>query len=114
VSRRWLLGLDVATVLLFVAIGRDTHDRDNTALGLVETAAPFLIAVALGWLVTRAWRSPASLPVGVGVWVTTVAGGMVLRRAVFGDGTAVAFVLVATAFLGVFILGWRFASARLG
>jgi hypothetical protein len=36
---------------------------------------------------------------------------MVLR-AVSGQGTAVAFVFVALAFLGLFMLGWRVVAAR--
>jgi hypothetical protein len=32
---------------------------------------------------------------------------MVVRRLVFDDGTAAAFVVVATVFLGVFLVGWR-------
>jgi hypothetical protein len=32
-------------------------------------------------------------------------------RVVAGQGTAVAFVLVALAFLGLFLLGWRVVAA---
>lgn len=113
-ARRLLLGLDVVAVVAFVATGRDTHDRESTLAGLAETAAPFLIALAAGWLVARAWRSPASLQSGAIVWAVTLAGGMVMRRLVFGDGTAAAFVLVAAAFLAAFLLGWRMAAARFG
>jgi len=46
-------------------------------------------------LVTRSWRRPmALLPTGVGVWLCTVALGMLLR-VVSGQGTAFAFILVA-------------------
>lgn len=105
-SARWL-GLDVVAVLAFVAIGRDTHQRGNTLGGLVATATPFLIGVAAGWMVTRAWDNPAALRTGFGIAMTTVAVGMVLRRLVFDDGIAVTFVAVATAFLTLFIAGWR-------
>jgi FtsH-binding integral membrane protein len=47
----------------------------------------------------------------VGAWLGTVALGMVLR-VVAGQGTAVAFIVVALVFLGLFLLGWR-ALARL-
>jgi hypothetical protein len=111
--RRLLLFVDVAAIAAFVAIGRDTHDRADTLQGFVETAAPFLIAVAAGWLAARAWRDPVSVRVGVVVWAVTVVLGIVLRRAVFGDGIAAAFILVASAFLALFIVGWRAAAARL-
>jgi hypothetical protein len=39
-------------------------------------------------------------------WLATVAVGMALRVA-FGQGTAVAFIIVALGFLGLFLLGWR-------
>jgi predicted nicotinamide N-methyase len=38
--------------------------------------------------------------------------GMVLRNLVFDLGTAPAFVVVATLFLGATMLGWRRLAAR--
>lgn len=100
-------GLDTAAVVMFVAIGRREHERDSAIAGLVDTAAPFLVALALTWLALRAWRSPLDLRTGVGVWAGTLAGGMVLRNLVFGDGTATSFVVVAATFLAVSLIGWR-------
>jgi hypothetical protein len=80
----------------------------------VHTAAPFLIALAIAWLVLRAWRQPTTVwPTGVGIWAIVVIGGMLLRNLVFDDGTATAFVIVATLFLGLFIVGWRLAFAAI-
>ena len=45
-------------------------------------------------------------PAGLGAWLGAAGLGMVLR-VVAGQGTAVAFVGVALAFLGLFLLGWR-------
>ena len=42
----------------------------------------------------------------MGAWLGAVALGMVLR-VVSGQGTAFAFIVVALAFLGLFLLGWR-------
>jgi hypothetical protein len=94
--------LDVCCVLAFVAIGRASH-RDGESLGgLASTAWP---------LVTRAWRRPAAIvTAGLGAWLGTVAVGMLLR-VVAGQGTAVAFIGVALAFLGLFLLGWRAVAA---
>ncbi len=100
-------GLDTALVVLFVAVGRREHERDSAIAGLVDTAAPFVIALALTWLVLRVWRSPVALRTGVGVWAGTLVGGMVLRNLVFGDGTATSFVVVAAAFLAASLIGWR-------
>lgn len=98
-------------VLVFVAIGRASHDEATSVAGFANTAWPFLVGLAIGWAVVRAWREPAAIvPMGLAVWVVTVAGGMVLR-ALSGQGTAVAFVIVATLFLAMELLGWR-AVAR--
>jgi FtsH-binding integral membrane protein len=98
---------DFCCVGAFVVIGRASHAEGETLAGVVHTLWPFVAGLAAGWVVTRAWRRPrAVVPVGVGVWLGTVALGMVLR-VVSGQGIAVAFVVVALAFLGLFMLGWR-------
>nr|BFE34146.1 DUF3054 domain-containing protein [Actinomadura rugatobispora] len=94
-------------MLVFVGIGRASHDEGLGLVGFAGAAWPFLVGLALGWGVTRAWRGPAVLfPVGVGIWAATLVVGMLLR-AVSGQGTAVAFVVVATLFLAAVLLGWR-------
>ena len=50
-------------------------------------------------------------PAGLGAWISTVAVGMLLR-VVSGQGTAAAFIVVALAFLGLFMLGWRLLAGR--
>jgi hypothetical protein len=102
--------LDVASVVVFVAVGRRTHDQDPGLAGVFATAAPFLLALAVGWLVARAWFAPMSLHTGVIVWAVTVVGGMLLRNLVFGDGTASSFVVVATLFTAACLIGWRLVS----
>jgi hypothetical protein len=98
-------------VLVFVAIGRSAHAHGVNASGLAATSWPFLVGLAAGWLVARAWRRPREIvPTALVVTVTCVAVGMVLR-VVSGQGTAVAFVVVALAFLGTALVGWR-ALAR--
>lgn len=103
-----LLGLDVIAVFVFVAIGRDTHDGGIDIGGLLSTAAPFLIALVVGWLLAQAWIRPTTGSTGLVVWLTTLGFGMGLRRVVFERGTAIAFVIVATIFLGLTMVGWRF------
>jgi hypothetical protein len=100
---------DLGCVLLFVVIGRANHHAGGGLAGLWDTAWPFVAGLAVGLVATRYWQRPAALvPVGVGVWLCTVAIGMLLR-VMSGQGTAVAFILVALAFLGLFQLGWRAA-----
>ena len=104
---------DVVGILVFVAIGRTTHTDGVTVPGMASTSWPFLAGAAFGWVAAGGWRRPWELvPTGVVIWVSCVAVGMLLR-VMAGQGTAPAFILVALAFLGLALLGWR-ALARLG
>ena len=104
---------DIVGVLLFCAIGRRSHAEGLTVAGVAETAWPFLVGAALGWLLSRAWRRPAAvIPTGVAVWVCTVAVGMLLRKAT-SAGVAFSFVIVASAATAVLLLGWRVLVASL-
>ena len=105
----WSLVADVVGIIVFVTIGRRNHDEGVAPAGVIETAAPFVIAALVGWLLARAWKSPIAVGTGAIIWVTTVALGMVLRKLVFDDGTATAFVIVATVFTGAVLNGWRLA-----
>ena len=112
-SARIAVILDCCCVLVFVIIGRASHTRGEGLAGIASTAWPFLAGLAGGWLAARAWRQPFRLwPAGVGAWLGAVALGMVLR-VVSGQGTALAFIGVALAFLGLFLLGWRLLAGAL-
>jgi FtsH-binding integral membrane protein len=104
--------LDVCMVLVFVIIGRASHQEGDGLAGVIKTAWPFLAGLAVGEAGTRSWKRPMALvPTGVGVWLSTVVLGMILRVAA-GQGTAIAFIFVALAFLGLFLLGWRVVATR--
>jgi len=97
--------IDAVLVLVFALIGRASHGEG--LLGVLTTWWPFLGGLAIGWLVLRAWRSPRRIVwTGIGVWLCTVAGGMLLRLA-SGQGVQPTFIVVATIVLGLFLLGWR-------
>ncbi|SFR73308.1 Protein of unknown function [Agromyces sp. CF514] len=99
--------LDAALVVVFAVIGRSSHAEGLDLAGVWGTAWPFLVGAAVGWLVVRAWRAPFAVwPTGVVIWLSTVVVGMLLRLA-SGQGTAVAFIVVATVTLAVLLLGWR-------
>jgi hypothetical protein len=105
--------IDACCVLVFVAIGRASHAQGETVGGIASTAWPFLAGLAIGWLGLFFWRGtraanwPLALaPAGVAAWLGTALAGMTVR-VMAGQGTAVAFIGVALAFLGLFMLGWR-------
>jgi len=111
-GRTWIV-VDSAVVLVFVAIGRSTHHHGSTIAGLASTTWPFAVGLALGWLIVGVQhRNGASLKSGVVIWLATVAVGMVLR-VVSGQGTALAFIIVALGFLGILMLGLRLLRTRL-
>jgi hypothetical protein len=106
------LATDVICIVLFAAIGRRSHAEGLTVSGIAETAWPFLVGTAAGWLVSRGWQRPAALvPTGVTVWLCTVVAGMLLRR-LTSAGTAPSFIVVASVSTALLILGWR-AGVRL-
>jgi len=99
---------DIASIIVFVAIGRRNHDEGgNPVSGALSVAAPFLIALVIAWIVARAWRSPAAPLTGMIIWPTTVVIGLLLRRFAFDSGTAVPFIIVASLFTGLLLVGWR-------
>jgi hypothetical protein len=106
------LVLDVASIVLFVVAGRDSHDEEGGLGEVLTVAAPFLVGLGLAWLASpRLRRRPTSLRAGVDAWVSTVAIGMLLRRVVWDRGTALSFVVVTTVVLGFLLLGWRAVSS---
>ena len=87
---------------------------DTGAGGVATVAAPFLIGLAAGWLVTRAWKAPTAVKTGVLIWVVTIVVGLVLRRFAWDEGTAGAFVIVAAVFNAFTLVGWRVIRENLG
>lgn len=107
--------VDAVLVLVFAGVGRASHAEHNPVVGAVITAWPFLLGAAAGWALVR-WRShrwAVDVGPGIVVWVATVVVGMLLR-ALTGQGTAPSFIVVATVFLGVVLLGWRLLAGRFG
>lgn len=103
----WSAVTDVLCIVIFVAIGRENHDEGEAVSGIFRVAAPFVIAAVVGWLASQAWKKPLDLQTGAIIWLTTIILGMILRHFVFDDGTATAFIIVATVFLCAFLNGWR-------
>lgn len=98
------LALDLLLVGLFAVIGRLSHYGSLTLGGWWTTAWPFLAGTLLAWAALVATRrSPATVGSGVVVWLGALVGGMALRHA-SGQGTATAFVVVATLVLGLLLL----------
>ncbi len=106
----WVFAGDAILVLVFATIGRASHERGLSVLGVLETAWPFLAALVVGWIALRAWSAPmAVIRTGLPLWGITVAGGMALR-ALSGAGVALPFVIVAAATLLLLLVVWRLVA----
>ena len=106
-------GIDVVAVVVFVVIGQRNHDGSSDVYGIINLAAPFLIALLTSWVVLRTWRGPFNRASFVATWVITVAGGLFLRRVVFDRGIATAFIIVTVITLGLLLGLGRLLSQRL-
>jgi peptidoglycan/LPS O-acetylase OafA/YrhL len=107
--RKYLYLLDIIVILAFVVVGRHTHKHGESFTGIVSTTWPFFVGWVLGVLeVRRRRKNLTSVAAGVIITVFTVVMGMILR-VVSGQGTAVPFIIVALCFLGLGLIGWRYA-----
>jgi FtsH-binding integral membrane protein len=103
---------DALCVLLMVVIGTRNHETDTGITGVLFVAAPFWIAMSLAHLAPLLQRKNRKEQNAYMVWGYTVVMGMVLRNMVFSRGTAAAFIIVATVFLGITMFSWRALLAR--
>ena len=103
---------DALCILLMVVIGTRNHKTDTGITGILFVAAPFWIAMSLTHLAPLLQRKNRQDPNPYMVWGYTVVMGMLLRNMVFNRGTAAAFVIVATVFLGITMFSWRALLAR--
>lgn len=107
VGRVIAFAVDVLCVVGFAAGGRAMHDADGPSSAVLTIAWPFLVGLAVGWIVSRAWRRPVNVvPVGAVIWIATWGVGIALRAAT-GEGIAPAFLIVSALFLAIVLLGWR-------
>ena len=59
-------------------------------------------------------QNPTGVGRGLGIWLVTILAGMDLRHYVFDDGTATAFIIVASTFTLAGLVGWRVVAQRSG
>ena len=103
--------LDAVAVLVFAALGRESHAEGVDVRGVLAVAAPFLVGGVVGGLVVRSWRDPLAWRSGLATWVGAVVLGLALRGLLL-DRLPLSFAIVTVITLGVLMLGWR-ALARL-
>src|SRR6202008_1181268 len=63
-STKWVWSAvvaDAASIIAFCAIGRRSHAEGVTVAGVAQTAWPFLVGGAVGWLAGRGGRPPGGV-----------------------------------------------------
>ncbi|MCL1600621.1 MAG: DUF3054 domain-containing protein [Actinomycetia bacterium] len=108
--RRWFWVLDASVIISFAFIGSDFHGFTFDFAGILGISVPFLMALAGGIFVLRAWIKPLSILNGFLLAVISLTGGMLLRHYVWGDGTARTFIIVAGAYFIALMVGWRLVA----
>jgi len=101
---------DVVAVVVFAAIGRMSHAQPDDLLGLLGTAAPFLVGVVAMWVTPIVRAQPVGAWAAVTVWAGTVVIGLLLRAG-FTERLPLSFAVVTTISLAVLMVGWRALSA---
>ena len=106
----WLAAAaDLAVLVAFVLIGRQSHHEDAGFGGFLRVWWPFAVGLLVGWLVGRVAGAPLAWARATVAWLLTVAVGMTLRIVVQGREFKLAFAIVTLVFLGAGMFGWRFA-----
>lgn len=109
-----LIAGDVLALLLFVVVGRLSHDMTSDWLANVaRIATPFLLGWFLVAVLVGAYRLQLVSDPGqfllrtIVSWLVGTGLALVFRVLLFGDTVTWAFALVALAFTGLFLISWR-------
>jgi hypothetical protein len=111
VARRVALAAgDAGAIVVFVVIGLSTHDEGVTAGAVVRVAGPILGLGFVAALHFGTYRRPAIRTL-LPAWAAAVAGGILIRYAIFHRPATVpkllVFLCVGLAFTLLFLLAWR-------
>lgn len=103
---------DVVAIAVFALLARLAHQSEDMPLsfpGWLNTLWPFLVGVALAWIViaARNWDGVRVAPSGVTAWLITVVIGLGIWSLRNGGIPHWSFIIVATTMSGLLMLGWR-------
>jgi len=119
---------DTAMLILFAALGRDSHQSvsaQGPVIGTINTAVPFVVSWLVVGAISGAFTGKAMFPIGRVIWRTLLAAilaaplGVVLRSALRA-GPELQFFEIQWSFMGVatgvtagLLLAWRLFWSRL-
>ena len=75
---------DVVVLVVFVLVGRRSHQEDAGFVGFLRVWWPFAVGLAVAWLSPDCARAPLAWRRAIVAWLVTVGAGMALRIAVQG------------------------------
>ncbi len=109
--KRWFWIVDALVVIAFVVVGREDHGFTSDVWDYLRVASPFLLGLGVTILALRGRIDPMKWRAGIILALGTVLVGMLLRRWVWDDGTARAFIMVTTGFMVAAMVGWRIIAS---
>jgi hypothetical protein len=105
-------GADLLVLVVFVLMGRRSHDEGSGLEGFLRVWWPFAVGLVVATVISGVWRAPLEWRRAIVAWLVTVVLGMTLRVAVQGREFKPTFVIVTTVFVGAGMLGWRAIARR--
>ena len=108
-----MFAADLLVLIVFVLVGRRSHDEGNGLEGFLRVWWPFAVGLMVATVLSGTWRAPLEWRRAIAAWLVTVALGMTLRVAVQGREFEPTFVIVTTVFVGAGMLGWRAVVRKL-
>lgn len=110
---------DLIALILFVIVGRESHQMDAAGfVGTINAAMPFVTAWLMTAAVLGAFSGKALYPLLRVIGRTLLAGivagpiGVLLRAVLLGRMPTPMFFVVATGFTSLMLLAWRIVWSR--
>ena len=98
---------DIVAIAIFALLARIAHRTDEMPLniaGWASTVWPFLLGVALAWVISLALLKKGNAWV---IWIVTVVTGLVIWTIRNQRIPHWSFILVASVMSALLMLGWR-------
>lgn len=114
ISRTTSIAMDTLAIAVFALLARITHQTDEMPLnftGWLSTLWPFLVGVALAWVIVTFAGKGVGTSNGEGkgpfIWLITVATGLIIWGIRNQQLPHWSFVIVASVMSALLMLGWR-------
>lgn len=108
---------DLVMILVFAFLARLAHNSPDLPFslgGVLNTAWPFWLGVALAWAYLTYRRLPGAAlsPAGVTVWLSAVVVGLLIWGIKHQSFPHWSFIIVASVTSAILLFGWRAFARR--